>query len=127
MVDQLGRNEPCHCGSGKKYKKCCMAEDDKLRSQEIKEANSLNIANAQLDISEAFPQFDPSINSAEYDALEDWVDEYLKTIDDDHPFRKYLLNSDLTHSTLIRVARENGWSDYYETAERLYKKYVSKN
>ena len=19
-----GRNEPCHCGSGKKYKKCCL-------------------------------------------------------------------------------------------------------
>lgn len=22
-----GRNDPCHCGSGKKYKKCCMASD----------------------------------------------------------------------------------------------------
>lgn len=21
---QLGRNDPCHCGSGKKYKKCCL-------------------------------------------------------------------------------------------------------
>jgi len=21
---KLGRNEPCHCGSGKKYKKCCI-------------------------------------------------------------------------------------------------------
>lgn len=21
---KIGRNEPCHCGSGKKYKKCCM-------------------------------------------------------------------------------------------------------
>ena len=20
----IGRNEPCHCGSGKKYKKCCL-------------------------------------------------------------------------------------------------------
>ena len=20
---KLGRNDPCHCGSGKKYKKCC--------------------------------------------------------------------------------------------------------
>ena len=20
---KIGRNEPCHCGSGKKYKKCC--------------------------------------------------------------------------------------------------------
>jgi hypothetical protein len=23
----LGRNEPCHCGSGKKYKKCCLDQD----------------------------------------------------------------------------------------------------
>ncbi|MGE0615919.1 MAG: YchJ family metal-binding protein, partial [Bacteriovoracia bacterium] len=22
---KLGRNDPCHCGSGKKYKKCCAA------------------------------------------------------------------------------------------------------
>jgi len=21
---RLGRNEPCHCGSGKKYKRCCL-------------------------------------------------------------------------------------------------------
>lgn len=24
---KLGRNDPCHCGSGKKYKKCCGAND----------------------------------------------------------------------------------------------------
>ena len=24
---KLGRNEPCHCGSGKKYKKCCLDKD----------------------------------------------------------------------------------------------------
>lgn len=24
---KLGRNEPCHCGSGKKYKKCCLYKD----------------------------------------------------------------------------------------------------
>ena len=21
---KIGRNDPCHCGSGRKYKKCCM-------------------------------------------------------------------------------------------------------
>jgi|GEM_PF-1817427 hypothetical protein len=25
---KLGRNETCHCGSGKKYKKCCLSKDD---------------------------------------------------------------------------------------------------
>ncbi len=24
----IGRNDPCHCGSGKKYKKCCLAKDE---------------------------------------------------------------------------------------------------
>ena len=29
-VAKLGRNAPCHCGSGKKYKKCCRAKDEEL-------------------------------------------------------------------------------------------------
>ncbi len=27
---KLGRNDPCHCGSGKKYKKCCMEKDEEI-------------------------------------------------------------------------------------------------
>jgi hypothetical protein len=31
-VPRLGRNDPCHCGSGKKYKRCCAGKDeDRLR------------------------------------------------------------------------------------------------
>lgn len=26
--DKIGRNDPCHCGSGKKYKKCCLSKDE---------------------------------------------------------------------------------------------------
>ena len=26
-AQKVGRNDPCHCGSGKKYKKCCMPKD----------------------------------------------------------------------------------------------------
>lgn len=25
-VEKIGRNDPCPCGSGKKFKKCCIAE-----------------------------------------------------------------------------------------------------
>jgi len=33
-VPPLGRNEPCHCGSGRKYKKCCLEKDaGRLRSE----------------------------------------------------------------------------------------------
>ncbi|MDP2660000.1 MAG: SEC-C metal-binding domain-containing protein, partial [Dehalococcoidia bacterium] len=27
MISRVGRNEPCPCGSGRKYKKCCMLAD----------------------------------------------------------------------------------------------------
>jgi len=28
---RLGRNDPCWCGSGKKYKKCHLEADEKIR------------------------------------------------------------------------------------------------
>lgn len=26
-IPKIGRNDPCHCGSGKKYKKCCLSKE----------------------------------------------------------------------------------------------------
>jgi uncharacterized protein YecA (UPF0149 family) len=26
--EQVGRNDPCPCGSGKKYKKCCLGKEN---------------------------------------------------------------------------------------------------
>ena len=31
----IGRNDPCPCGSGKKYKKCCLEKDEKLVSESV--------------------------------------------------------------------------------------------
>lgn len=31
-VESVGRNDPCPCGSGKKYKKCCLGQDDAERT-----------------------------------------------------------------------------------------------
>ena len=46
---QVGRNDPCPCGSGKKYKDCCVSKGDaflqklgqKAAKQEAKEAKRL--------------------------------------------------------------------------------------
>ena len=36
-----GRNEPCHCGSGKKYKHCCLAKDEEAdRASREQEASA---------------------------------------------------------------------------------------
>ena len=29
-----GRNEPCHCGSGRKYKQCCLEKDEAARREQ---------------------------------------------------------------------------------------------
>lgn len=36
-VPKLGRNDPCHCGSGRKYKQCCLKQDQERlqRSSEV--------------------------------------------------------------------------------------------
>jgi hypothetical protein len=36
-VARPGRNEPCHCGSGLKYKQCCLDKDEaKVRAAQAK-------------------------------------------------------------------------------------------
>ncbi len=34
MEDKIGRNDPCPCGSGKKYKKCCLISLQGKRNQQ---------------------------------------------------------------------------------------------
>jgi|GEM_PF-6802039 hypothetical protein len=31
---KIGRNDPCPCASGKKYKKCCLAKDEAREREE---------------------------------------------------------------------------------------------
>ena len=39
--DKVGRNDPCPCGSGKKYKKCCLSKDEKNKVLELPYQNLL--------------------------------------------------------------------------------------
>jgi hypothetical protein len=42
LAKSVGRNDPCRCGSGKKYKQCCLDKDEaaarKSRAKEMAEA-----------------------------------------------------------------------------------------
>lgn len=35
MADSLKRNDTCHCGSGKKYKNCCLEKDESKLSSKL--------------------------------------------------------------------------------------------
>jgi hypothetical protein len=54
-----GRNDPCPCGSGKKYKKCCLPKDRAARIQalEARETPELPETAAPLDY------YEPESNS----------------------------------------------------------------
>ncbi len=40
-LQHIGRNEPCPCGSGRKYKKCCLPPDEVRARQSAREAEAL--------------------------------------------------------------------------------------
>jgi hypothetical protein len=52
-----GRNDPCPCGSGKKYKKCHAAEDEAAVSEELAKQHAVAVAEAAD--AEAAAEHDP--------------------------------------------------------------------
>jgi hypothetical protein len=50
----LGRNDPCHCGSGKKYKQCCLGKDEeKARAARAKAAAEAPVADTEAEAAPA--------------------------------------------------------------------------
>jgi tetratricopeptide (TPR) repeat protein len=41
MLLKVGRNDLCPCGSGKKYKKCCMLKDETQKLEELEKKENL--------------------------------------------------------------------------------------
>jgi SEC-C motif len=53
-----GRNEPCHCGSGRKYKQCCLAKDEAAASKARADA-ATHEASAPAEATTAAPKRPP--------------------------------------------------------------------
>ena len=43
MSDKIGRNDSCPCGSGKKYKKCCLAKDREEKKEITEKMQSMQM------------------------------------------------------------------------------------
>jgi uncharacterized protein len=69
-MSTVGRNEPCPCGSGKKYKKCCEKENI---------VNIDTLVNQELDVLQA--QLYDFIATAQDPKMEEDYHEYLKKMD----------------------------------------------
>ena len=54
---KVGRNDRCHCGSGKKYKQCCLAKDE-AAERALREKAAAKAAKAAAKAAEAEPRED---------------------------------------------------------------------
>lgn len=53
-MDKIGRNEPCPCGSGQKFKKCCLVKDQQFEARRREEERAVQTALSWLD--ERYPE-----------------------------------------------------------------------
>jgi hypothetical protein len=75
QVKKLGRNEPCHCGSGRKYKKCCLRKDEEDRQRALEEQEY------ERDVEAG--RIDPFAGDEDWEEEpEDETEEYLEEEDD---------------------------------------------
>jgi hypothetical protein len=51
-----GRNDPCHCGSGRKYKQCCLAKDGARASAARAKAASKDAGQPAAEVPAAPPR-----------------------------------------------------------------------
>lgn len=81
-----GRNDQCHCGSGKKYKKCCLDKDNEILISQSKLGNDLKFRPREFDdfekffkddpIDQEFYTYLPDISDGENELLEKWWLDY---------------------------------------------------
>jgi hypothetical protein len=85
----LGRNDPCHCGSGKKYKKCCLAKDEGSRQAAKAELATTTGLESTEEDKTSRKEIDPHIEAfnarlSDFEAAdyEGKFDIFIRTLDD---------------------------------------------
>ena len=71
MTDKIGRNDPCPCGSGKKYKQCCMKNKLPLGKRKFK-ASVISSGKKGVDLMER--TFGNAIRAAKEEEKPSFVD-----------------------------------------------------
>jgi len=110
---KIGRNEPCPCGSGKKYKKCCLNKPGKTFSMDhFQDAGNFEIKPIFDEDSEPGVGFD-SLDKSSKQQLVDyinklhmkWADEFLPELDGEKP--RKAVQSESGRQRVIQLIREN--------------------
>ena len=102
---KIGRNDRCSCGSGKKYKHCCMAQSEAATREKL--------AAAAVATAAATAQHDPHLCDDCNEQLDAAANAVLALID----ARKFAAAEQAAHEVLARFPAVH---DGYECLGRLY-------
>jgi hypothetical protein len=110
-VPKLGRNDPCHCGSGKKYKKCCYDKDQ----ERLRDASGYaGLTNTQLRETPSLVEDTAPIKTMRFKDLKDLVPA---TLNDDQLFAAYRRAEgadlrELAYAMLLELKERPGKEDF---------------
>ncbi len=107
---KIGRNDRCPCGSGKKYKHCCMARDEVAAREKLAAATTTTTITTAA---AAAGQHDPHLCDDCNEQLDAAADTVLALID----ARKFAEAEQAAHEVLARFPAVH---DGYECLGRLY-------
>lgn len=98
-MNKIGRNSPCPCGSGKKFKRCCLEKETKIKFNTIPIENLDELSNHSIDL----------IKEGKLDEAEILATKLIKEFPE--------LHDGLERMAMICEARK-----IYHKAEKYYKK-----
>lgn len=116
MRNDVGRNDPCPCGSGKKYKYCCLSKQEEERRRGVKRDGPFD-----------------GIESGEGNDNEEWWDRFedFKELELEDKFSFFYDNYqdpeqvggdfalEMLDSLLLESSRVERWEDYLTLDERI--------
>ncbi|HKQ72952.1 MAG TPA: SEC-C metal-binding domain-containing protein [Blastocatellia bacterium] len=105
-----GRNDPCHCGSGKKYKKCCLEKDEEARRKEAASPTPKPLSMTKS----AMPNLEEDPEPPPDPYIEAWNARYEEFEAGDYEARVALFNRTLDEVELMDADMA------FETLEKLF-------
>ena len=106
-MSKIGRNDPCPCGSGKKYKKCCLAKDEQ---QQLRRATIRR--DETDDLFEDLPA--PAVEHDDEEALVAPA-EAARLEPDDEPFVSKTISDDVPELSEQNQALVDAWWSAYKS------------
>jgi len=105
-----GRNDPCPCGSGKKYKKCHLAEDDRAATVAYEKSGlALGEVPVEDEDDEEYPEFEMARDTAKVDSELDSVLHEIDFPDMVRLLAEYISEAELEAARFVTGFFERVW------------------